>query len=183
MGEQSKFANTIDCVLLVEDMINDFDLSKSYRQRYSMFKDRFLINSLKEINSISDIFVTFDDKHHHRKSGKKVVSIKFIISRMEESQEELNQKILNTKTKDDYIPELLSKRARDIILSDELDFDTNYVRHIFQHYLIADIESVCDRLYNSWDNPKLISRKQLFWSEIKKLDKRKTENFSFFDEL
>lgn len=184
LGEQSKFANTIDCVLFVDEMINDFDLPKSYKNRYSNFKAKFLLQSLKEINSISDIFVTFDDTDHHRKAGKKVVSIKFMVSKIAESEEELNQNILNTKTKADYIPESLNKKARDIILSDELDLDINYVRHIFQHYLIEDIEKVCELVYNSWDNEMLMSRQQLFWGKIRKLNEKKTQNHTFgFDEV
>ena len=101
---------------------------------------------------------------------------------MEETEEQLKQKLLDTKTKDDYLPENLSFRAKEVILSDELDLDTNYVKHLFEHYLIHDIEWVCETLIRSWNNSKLMSRKALFLGEIKKLDKKKTENFSIFDE-
>lgn len=164
----------------VEDLISRFSMPKSYSQRYSLFKNDFLHKALEEINQNTEFFITYDQV----KYGRKVVKINFMITKVEQSEEQFINRILETKTKDDFLPEHLSKRAKEIILSDELNLDTNYVKHIFEHYLVPDIEYVCDIVWKSWDNAKLISRKALFLGEIKKLNKRKTENHSFgFDEL
>lgn len=164
----------------VDDLINRFSMPKSYSQRYSLFKNDFLHKALEEINQKTQFFITYDPI----KAGRKVAKIKFSITKVEQSEEQFISEILETKTKDDFIPEHLSQRAKEIILSDELNLDTNYVKHIFEHYLVPDIEYVCDVVWKSWDNVKLISRKALFLGEIKKLNKRKTENHSFgFDEL
>lgn len=184
LGEQVGYTNVVDCVLYVDDMINDFDLPKSYSNRYSNFKNKFLLPALEEINQLSDIFVTYNDKDPHRKQGRKITNIKFVVSKIAETEEEFKQKLLDTKTKDDFIPFEASNRLKDIVLSDEVDLDTNYVKHIFEHYLLRDIENVCDTVWKSWDNVKLMSKKALFLGEIKKLNKKKTENHTFgFDEI
>ena len=162
----------------VEELISRFAMPDTYKKRYSHFKDSFLHKALEEINTLTAFFVTYEVI----KAGRKVWKIKFFITKVEETEEQFKQKLLDTKTKADYIPEHLNARSKEIILCDELDLDTNYVKHLFEHYLLHDIEWVCETLIRSWNNAKLMSRKALFLGEIKKLDKQKTENFSFFDE-
>ncbi|AJI44533.1 initiator Replication family protein (plasmid) [Francisella tularensis subsp. novicida F6168] len=176
LGEQAGYANIVDCVLYVDDMINDFDLPKSYSNRYSNFKNKFLLPALEEINQLSDIFVTYDDKDHHRKHGRKITNIKFTVSKVAETEEEFKQKLLDTKNKEDYIPIEASERLREVVLSDELDLDLYYVRSIFRHHHLHDIERVCDDTWRNWDNKKIKDRKRVFIANIKKLEKKPEEN-------
>lgn len=162
----------------VEDLISRFSMPDTYKKRYSHFKDSFLHKTLDEINTLTEFFVTYDVI----KRGRKVWKIKFFITKVEETEDQLKQKLLDTKTKDDYVPDRLNSRAKEVILSDEVNLDINYVKHLFEHYLVPDIEWVCETVIRSWNNAKLMSRKALFLGEIKKLDKKKTENFSIFDE-
>jgi len=124
----------------VEDLIDRFAMPKSYKQRYSLFKNDFLHKALEEINTLTEFFVTYEVI----KAGRKIDKIKFFITKIEETEEQFKQKLLDTKTKDDYIPAQLNSRTKEVILSNELDLDTNYVKHLFEHYLIADIEWVCE---------------------------------------
>ena len=162
----------------VEDLISSFAMPDTYKKRYSHFKDSFLHKTLDEINTLTEFFVTYNVI----KRGRKVWKIKFFITKVEETEEQLKQNLLDTKTKDDYVPDCLNSRAKEVILSDEVNLDINYVKHLFEHYLVPDIEWVCETVFRSWDSAKLISRKGLFLGEIKKLNKKKTENLSFFDE-
>lgn len=162
----------------VDDLINRFAMPETYKKRYSHFKESFLHKTLDEINILTEFFVTYVVI----KAGRKIWKVKFFITKIEETEEQFKQKLLNTKTKEDFIPKNLNLDAKEVILSDELDLDMNYVKHLFEHYLIPDIEWVCETVLRSWESTKLISRKGLFLGEIKKLNKKKTENFSFFDE-
>jgi hypothetical protein len=185
LGIESKYTSVIDCVLYINDMVNDFDLPKSYGDKYSNFKNKFLLPVLKEINSLSDIFVSYDDKDHHRKEGRKITNIKFTVSKVAETEEEFKQKLLDTKTKEDYIPIEASKRLREVVLSDELDLELYYVRSMFRHYHLHDIERVCDDTWRNWNNEIINNRKKVFIGNIKKLERKKEENyklnFDFFD--
>ena len=57
------------------------------------------------------------------------------------------------------------------------------LKHIFDHYRVSDIENICEDLWKCWDSPKLISKQGLFRGKVKQLNKKKTENYSFFDEV
>jgi len=171
-GLQENHRVIVPATFEVDDLINRFAMPESYNAKYSNFKNKFLIPALKEINTLTEFFVSYDVK----KTGRKIEKIKFYITKVEDTEEQLKQKLLNTETKDDYIPEHLNSRAKEIILSEELNLDTNYIKHLFEHYLVLDIEWVCENIIRSWNNAKLMSRKALFLGEIKKLDKKKTEN-------
>lgn len=177
-GLQENHKVIVPTTFEVEDLISRFAMPESYRAKYSNFKNKFLIPALEEINKLTEFFINIEVK----KAGRKIERIKFFITKVEETEEQFKQKLLNTKTKDDYIPARLNSRAKEVILSNELDLDTNYVKHLFEHYLVHDIEWVCETVIRSWNNAKLMSRKALFLGEMKKLDKQKTENLSFFDE-
>ena len=122
----------------VEDLISRFAMPDTYKKGYSHFKDSFLHKTLDEINTLTEFFVTYNVI----KRGRKVCKIKFFITKVEETEEQLKQKLLDTKTKDDYVPDCLNSRAKEVILSDEVNIDINYVKHLFEHYLVPDIEWV-----------------------------------------
>lgn len=172
-GLQENYRVIVPASFEVEDLISRFAMPKSYTQRYSLFKNDFLHKALDEINILTDFFISYETI----KAGRKVWKIKFFITKVEETEDQLKQKLLNTKTKDYYLPEHLSFRSKEVILSDDLDLDTNYVKHLFEHYLIHDIEWVCETLIRSWNNAKLMSRKALFLGEIKKLNKKKLKEY------
>ncbi|WP_307838247.1 replication initiation protein [Francisella noatunensis] len=179
-GLQENHKVIVPATFEVDDIINRFSMPDTYKRRYSHFKESFLHKSLEEINTLTEFFVTYDVI----KAGRKVWKIQFLITKPSKTTNEQIDKILNTKTKDDFIPFEASDRLKEIVLSDEVDLDTNYVKHIFEHYLLRDIENVCDTVWQSWDNAKLMSKKALFLGEIKKLNKKKTENHTFgFDEI
>ncbi|KFJ43050.1 replication initiation protein [Francisella philomiragia] len=179
-GLQESHKVIVPATFEVDEIINRFSMPDTYKIRYSHFKESFLHKSLEEINTLTEFFVTYDVI----KAGRKVWKIQFFITKPPKTTNEQIDKILNTKTKDDFIPFEASDRLKEIVLSDEVDLDTNYVKHIFEHYLLRDIENVCDTVWKSWDNAKLMSKKALFLGEIKKLNKKKTENHTFgFDEI
>jgi plasmid replication initiation protein len=182
-GNQEKYKLINYVVYEINDLITRFKMPKSYAQRYSLFKNDFLNKSLIEINEKTDFYITYDDKSSHRKTGRKITSIEFCITKKEKTQEELKKEIENTKTLSDYIPKNLSSKATSILLDSELGLKNHDLKHIFDHYKVADIENICEDLWKCWDSPKIISKQGLFRGKIKQLNKKKTENLSFFDEV
>jgi plasmid replication initiation protein len=181
--ETSHISKTKVCTVLeVEYLINSFSLPKSYIQ-YSNFKDKFLIKSVNEINEHTNLSISYDDNTPHRKSGRKITSIEFCVSEKIKSDKELKKEIENTKTLSDYIPKNLSSKATSILLDAELGLKNHDLKNIFDHYKITDIENICEELWKCWDSPKIISKQGLLRGKIKQLDKKKTENLSFFDEV
>lgn len=139
--------------IFISDLIKHFELPKSYNQ-YSNFKDKFLLNSLEEINEKTDL----DIQYKELKTGRKITSIEFYISKKQQSEEQTIQEILSTQTKSDFIPEKASKCVIDVLLDDELELTKNDIKKIFEHYKLEDIEQICLDLSNSWDSSKLISK-------------------------
>lgn len=158
----------------VEHLIKQFEMPKSYSQRYSLFKNDFLLKALSEINEKTD----FKIDYKAIKTGRKITSIEFCISKKEKTSEQLKQEILTTKTASDYVPESLTSQAKEILLSDELGFNTHDLKHIFEQYKTEDIEQICLELFNCWDSQKLMSRQGFFRGKLKHLNKRKTENLA-----
>ena len=169
-------------VVGVNDLILDFEMPKTYLRRYSHFKESFLNKSIEEINELTHFNISYDDKTTHRKTGRKITSIEFCITKKEKTNEQLKKEIENTKTVSDYLPENLSSKSISILLDDELGLKKHDLKHIFDHYRISDIEDICLALWKCWDSPKIISKQGLFRGKIKQLNKKKTENLSFFDE-
>ncbi|MEY8715530.1 replication initiation protein [Francisella philomiragia] len=171
-------------ILEVEYLIKQFEMPKSYNQRYSAFKERFLLSSLEEINEKTEFYITFDDSSKARKTGRKITSIEFCISKKEQTQEQLIQEILSTQTKSDFIPLNASKCVINVLLDDELGLTKNDINRIFEHYKLEDIEQICLDLSNSWDSSKLISKIGFLRGKLKQLNRKKTENHSIlFDEI
>jgi plasmid replication initiation protein len=182
--ETCKIPKTRVCTVFeVDYLISSFSMPKSYAQRYSAFKENFLISSINEINEHTNFNISYDDKSTHRKSGRKITSIEFCISEKEKSQEQLKKEIENTKTLSDYMPKNISSKAISVLLDKELGLKNHDLKHIFDHYKSSDIENICEDLWKCWDSPKIISKQGLLRGKIKKLDKKKTENLSFFDEI
>jgi hypothetical protein len=86
----------------------------------------------------------------------------------------------------DYLPESISSRALEILTSDELNLQKHDIKKIFDNYQISDVEQICDQMFKSWDNKRLMSRIALFRGKFKKLNDRKKQNLDFdfgFDEV
>jgi plasmid replication initiation protein len=163
----------------VETLINDFEMPASYKTRYSSFKNDFLDKSIIEINEYTQLLINYSVK----KSGRKITSIEFCISEKEKTQEQLKKEIVSTKILSDYIPKNLSSKAIGVLLDAELGLKNNDLKNIFDHYKTSDIEGICEDLWKCWDSPKIMSKQALLRGKIKQLDKRKTQNSSFFDEV
>lgn len=166
--------------ITIEHLIKQFEMPKSYNQRYSAFKERFLLNSLEEINEKTDLQIDYKEL----KTGRKITSIEFCISRKQQSEEQLIQEILSTQTKSNFIPANASKWVINVLLDDELELTKNDIKKIFEHYKLEDIEQICLDLSNSWDSSKLISKIGFLRGKLKQLNRKKTENHSIlFDEI
>ena len=177
--KQKQHKHNVFVVYGIEELVKGFELAKSYSQRYSVFKEKFLQKSLEEINSNTDLYIEYKEL----KTGRKITSIEFCISEKEKTQEQLRKEIHTTKTLSDYIPENLSSKATSILLDAELGLKNHDLKHIFDHYKTADIEDICEELWKSWDSPKIISKQGLLRGKIKQLNNKKTANLSFFDEI
>ena len=166
---QKKFKQNLFVNYDIDTLINQFEMPKSYNQRYSLFKNDFLTKSLKEINEKANLEITYKEL----KTGRKITTIQFCISKREKTEQELIEEILSTQTKADFIPEGLSNKAIQVLLDDELGFEKHDIKKIFDHYRIEDIESICEELWNSWDNAKIISRVGFIRGKLKNLNKKK----------
>jgi plasmid replication initiation protein len=181
---QKKHKQNLFVVYYIEDLNNRFELPKSYNQ-YSNFKDKFLLQSLQEINDKTDLQIDFFE----RKTGRKITSIEFCISHKEKTESQLRKEIEQTKTLSDYLPDELSNKSVGILLDEDLGFQKHDLKNIFEHYRIEDVEQICHELFNCWDSQKLMSREGYFRGRLKLLNKKKTQNFSFgfdtklFDEI
>ena len=107
-------------VISVNDLILDFEMPRSYVQRYSLFKNDFLNKSIEEINELTHLNISYDDKSTHRKSGRKITSIEFCLSEKIKSDKELKKEIEVTKTLSDHMPENLSYKATSVLLDEDL---------------------------------------------------------------
>tara|TARA_B110000967_G_C18889925_1_gene566594 strand:+ start:474 stop:1478 length:1005 start_codon:yes stop_codon:yes gene_type:complete len=170
-------------VVSVNELILDFEMPKSYVQRYSLFKNDFLNKSIEEINGITHLNISYDDKSTHRKSGRKITSTEFCITEKIKSYEEIKKEIETTETLSDYLPENLNSKSISVLLDKELGLNKYDLKKIFDHYKVTDIEDICEELWKCWDSPKIISKQGLLRGKIKQLDKKKTENLRFFDEV
>jgi len=174
--KQSKYKKNLFIVHDVEGLQLRFEMPQSYIVSYQNFKNRFLLKSLEEINEHTNLHIIYKEL----KTGKKVTSIEFCISEKEKTLEQLKKEIEATK---DYIPSNFSSKAISVLLDDELGLKNPDLKHIFDHYKISDIESICEDLWKCWDSPKIMSKQGLFRGKIKQLNKKKTMNLSFFDEV
>lgn len=156
----------------VEDLQQRFEMPKSYIDFYSKFKNMFLIKSINEINEKTDLSISYKEL----KTGRKITSIQFCISKLKQSLDEVVKNLMETKTKSDYIPQKISNKAVNILVDDELDLSINDLKNIFEHYLIEDIEQICEELWNIWDSKKLISHQAFFRGKLKQLNRKEMEN-------
>lgn len=166
----------------VKSMVEQFGMPKSYLEKYTNFKNRFLIPTVEEINKKTEFEIIY--KEH--KTGRKITAIEFCIQEKEKTVEQLNKEILEIKTKDDYVPMGFNSKALDVLLDDELDLTIFDIKNIFDHYKTEDIEGICLELWDCWESTKIISKQGYFRGRIKQLNKKKTQNqdLSFgFDEI
>jgi len=176
---QKKYKQNLFVIYDIEELNKKFELPKSYKQ-YSNFKDKFLLQSLEEINENTELQIDYFE----RKTGRKITSIEFCISHKEKTEKQLLKEIEQTKTLGDYLPRELSNKAISILLDEDLDFKKHDLKNIFEHYKIEDIEQICYELFNCWDSDKLISKQGYFRGKLKLLNRKKTQNFDFgFDKL
>jgi plasmid replication initiation protein len=176
---QKKHKQNLFIIYDIEELNKKFELPKSYKQ-YSNFKDKFLLQSLEEINENTDLQIDYFE----RKTGRKITSIEFCISHKEKTESQIRKELEQTKTLSDYLPTGLSNKAISILLDEELDFKKHDLKNIFEHYKIEDIEQICHELFNCWDSDKLISKQGYFRGKLKLLNRKKTQNFDFgFDKL
>ncbi|MEY8715526.1 replication initiation protein [Francisella philomiragia] len=177
---QSKHRKNLFVIYDLEDLHNRFELPKSYKSIYKNFKEKFLLNALEEINEKTDL----DIQYKELKTGRKITSIEFCISKKQQSEEQLIQEIVSTQTKSDFIPLNASKCVINVLLDDELGLTKTDIKKIFEHYKLEDIEQICLDLSNSWDSSKLISKIGFLRGKLKQLNRKKTENHSIlFDEI
>jgi len=173
---QKKYKSNLYVNYDIEYLNRKFELPKSYFIRYSAFKEKFLLKSLKEINKKTDLQISYQEL----KTGRKITSIQFCISKPEECLGKAFEYLEESKTKEDYIPQDLSNKAREVLLDGELALTISDLKKIFDHYRIEDIENICEELWNIWDNKKLISHQAFLRGKLKYLNK----NILFgFDEL
>ena len=74
----------------------------------------------------------------------------------------------------------MSNKAVEVLLDDELDLSVNDLNKIFEHYLIEDIEQICEELWSIWDSKKLMSHQAFFRGKLKHLNRKKTKNQEIF---
>jgi len=180
---QSKHRKNLFVIYDLEGLHNRFELPKSYKSVYKNFKEKFLLNALEEINEKTDL----DIQYKELKTGRKITSIEFCISKKQQSEEQLIQEILSTQTKSDFIPANASKCVIDVLLDDELGFTKNDIKKLFDYYKLEDIEKVCLELFNSWDSTTITTPKiSFFRGKLKKYKEEKKENYVLpfgFDEI
>ena len=179
---QKNYKNNLFISYEVEYLHRNFEIPKSYIDRYSKFKEMFLNTATDEINAKTELEINYTEL----KTGRKITSINFCISKKEKTTEQLKQEILTTETKSDYIPENLNSKAIEVLCDDELELTSNDIKHIFEHYKKEDVEDICIDLWNSWSNTKLISKQGFLRGKLKLLNKKKMENAEIlfgFDEL
>ena len=160
----------------VKSMVKQFGMPKSYLEKYTNFKNRFLIPTVEEINKKTEFRIIY--KEH--KTGRKITSIEFCISEKEKSYEQQLKELIGTKTKSDYIPQDFNSKALSIICDDELDFTNNDIKNIFDHYRTEDIEDICLDLWKCWESTKIISKQGYFRGRLNQLNKHKTQNKDLF---
>ncbi|MFT6843156.1 MAG: plasmid replication initiation protein [Psychroserpens sp.] len=177
--KQSKYKKNLFMIYDIDGLQRSFELPKSYISSYQNFKNRFLKTSIEEINEHANLYITSKEL----KTGRKVTSIEFCITEKEKTEEQAIKELKEIKTLSDYIPENLSSNAISVLLDKELGLKKYDLKHIFDHYKVTDIEDICEELWKCWDSPKIISKQGLLRGKIKQLDKKKTENLSFFDEV
>ena len=177
--KQKVYRKNLFVVYDIGDLQNRFELPKSYQAVYKNFKEKFLLKALNEINEHTGLTISYKEL----KTGRKITSIEFCISEKEKTPEQLKKEIAATKTLSDYIPDGLGSKAISILIDDELGLKNNDLKHLFDQYKISDIENICEELWKCWDNPKIISKQGLFRGKVKQLNKKNTENISFFDEV
>ncbi|MEY8768772.1 replication initiation protein [Francisella philomiragia] len=173
---QKKFKQNLFVNYDVESLINRFEMPKSMLTRYSKFKEFLLVTALKEVNNKTELNIQYKEL----KTGRKITTIQFCISKKEKTEQELIKEILSTQTKSDFIPEGLSNKTIQVLLDDELGFEKHDIKKIFDHYRIEDVESICEELWSSWDNAKIISRAGFIRGKLKNLNKKKTQNHNLF---
>ncbi|WP_150467992.1 replication initiation protein [Francisella sp. SYW-9] len=145
-----------------------FEMPECYLSRYSKFKEMFLKKGVDEINMLSNLDVSFSEE----KTGRKITSIMFFIKEKNNSLNDIRLDTLikqskSPETKNTLIPDNLSNKANEILLSDDLGLTENDIKNIFNNYSIDVIEQACDSVYKSWDSPKLKSRVALFRNQLK----------------
>jgi len=171
---QKKHKQNLFVVHDTDDLINQFEMPKSYTVRYSLFKNDFLNKSIDEINEKTDLKIGYLE----RKTGRKITSIEFCISHKEKTESQLHKEIEETKTLSDYLPYGLSNTTIKILLDEELGLQKHDLKNIFEHYKAEDIEQICDELNRSWNSQQLMSHIAFFRGKLKQLNKKKTENLS-----
>jgi plasmid replication initiation protein len=176
---QSKYRSNLYVIYDVGDIHNRFKMPKSYT-KYSNFKDKFLSQSIEEINEKTELEISYSEL----KTGRKITSINFCISHKEKTESQLRKEIEETETLSDYLPYGLNNKAVEVLLNEDIGFKKHDLKHFFEHYKIEDIEQICYELFNCWDSDKLMSRQGFFRGKLKLLNRRKTQNFDFgFDKL
>jgi plasmid replication initiation protein len=177
--KQKIYKKNLFVIYDIDFLHSTFELPTSYSNVYSKFKNIFLLKALNEINEHTGLTIGYKEL----KTGRKITSIEFCISEKEKTEEQLIKEIENTKTLPDCIPENLSYKAISVLLDKELGLKNHDLKNIFDHYKTTDIENICEDLWKCWDSPKIMSKQALLRGKIKQLDKKKTENLSFFDEV
>ena len=167
---RSSNKSQVEVIYKINDLIDRFELPDSYVSKYTNFKNKFLLVAVNEINNINKntgFAISYDDKSSERKTGRKITSIAFTIT-VDKNKQDID-KIINTKTKSDFIPHKnLSNRCIEVLLSDELELEIHDFKNIFKNYDIKDIEDVCDEMWKSWSNPKINNLTSLFRSKLSK---------------
>lgn len=173
---QKKFKQNLFVNYDIDDLIKEFEMPSTYKKRYSHFKSSFLDKVLEEINEKTELSIGYKEL----KTGRKITTIQFCISKREKTEQEFIEEILSTQTKADFIPEGISNKAIQVLLDDELGFEKHDIKKIFDHYRIEDVESICEELWSFWDNTKIISRAGFIRGKLKNLNIKKTQNHNLF---
>jgi plasmid replication initiation protein len=109
---QKKHRQNLYVIYTPNYLISQFEMPNSYENKYTNFKERFLLTSIEEINKKTELKIIYKEL----KTGRKITSIEFIITEKEKTQEQLKKEIISTKTLSDYIPKDLSSKAIGVLL-------------------------------------------------------------------
>jgi len=127
---QSNFKNNLFVSYEVEYLHRNFEMPKSYSKRYSNFKDKFLDLAINEINKLTELHIYYKAL----KTGRKITSIEFCISKKKKTESLLNKEILEAKTLSDYLPAGLNNTTIKILLDEKLGLQKHDLKHIFEHF-------------------------------------------------
>ncbi len=167
-------------ILEVEEMQKMFDVPKSFL-RYSQFNQKVLQVAKKEINEKTDLSIELEEI----KKGKKVVAIKFLINKADETK---NKAKLKKYIKLCHCPEQQKKELKEV-LSNYLDKEEDIIISNIQYTNNADTSNYIAYLTKALQNDYASNSRELMkqlevedMKEVNEIKKLKREAKKCFKE-